>query len=269
MRADIGHTPVDVVTMPNALKPLAAVGLAVVIARLFMRGHAACHGRLFANRRANQIVGRLLFLPSYTPYRSWDLAHNRTHHAFTRFRGLDYMWRPLSLAKFYAAPRWRQALERLYRTIPGHGLSYFVAIYCRRLVVPSSRFVPERRTLYWWDSVAVGAFTALQVGFYVTGAIVARHSIVWVLFAALALPFALWNVLIGSTSFVYHTRPEIAWFDDLDEWHAVKPRLLDTGRVSPGVFLDAVRRCKLYDYRAHRWLDFDGRITAEIPLPGR
>ena len=30
-------------------------------------------------------------------------------------------------------------------------------------------------------------------------------------------------------------------------------------------FLDAVRTCKLYDYDAHRWLDFDGRTTSDIP----
>ena len=30
-------------------------------------------------------------------------------------------------------------------------------------------------------------------------------------------------------------------------------------------FLDAVRTCKLYDYDAHRWLDFDGRTTSQVP----
>jgi hypothetical protein len=28
-------------------------------------------------------------------------------------------------------------------------------------------------------------------------------------------------------------------------------------------FADTVRRCKLYDFEAHRWLDFDGRPTTE------
>ena len=60
--------------------------------------------------------------------------------------------------------------------------------------------------------------------------------------------------------------PADAWFDDLDEWRAAQPQLRETIHATPGVFLDAVRRCKLYDYEAHRWLDFKGRITAEIPL---
>ena len=36
---------------------------------------------------------------------------------------------------------------------------------------------------------------------------------------------------------------------------------------TPALFLDTIRRCKLYDYEAHRWLDFAGRITAEVSTP--
>jgi len=28
-----------------------------------------------------------------------------------------------------------------------------------------------------------------------------------------------------------------------------------------------VRNCKLYDFVEHAWLDFDGRVTARVPLP--
>jgi hypothetical protein len=30
--------------------------------------------------------------------------------------------------------------------------------------------------------------------------------------------------------------------------------------------MDGVRRCKLYDYANHAWLDFDGRVTARVTL---
>jgi omega-6 fatty acid desaturase (delta-12 desaturase) len=260
---------IGIVTTPDAIKPLVAVGLALVVGRLFLRGHHACHGTLFASPRANRVAGRLLFLPSYTAYRLWDLAHNRIHHTFTHFRALDYMWRPMSPAKFRAASRWRRALERVYRTIPGHGLYYFIEIYCRKLIVPSRRFVPERRTAYWRDTLAVGGFVTLQLAFYLTAAVMTQQSIAWVMATALVLPFALWNAMVGSATFLRHTHPQRAWFDDLDEWHAAKPQLSDTVRLMPDVLLDAARRCKLYDYDAHRWLDFEGRITAEIGPAGR
>ena len=56
---------------------------------------------------------------------------------------------------------------------------------------------------------------------------------------------------MGSVSFICHTHPADAWFDDLDEWRAAQPQLRETIHATPGVFLDAVRRCKLYDYEAH------------------
>jgi omega-6 fatty acid desaturase (delta-12 desaturase) len=34
-------------------------------------------------------------------------------------------------------------------------------------------------------------------------------------------------------------------------------------RWSPRVMFDTLRRCKLYDFREHRWLDFAGRPTTE------
>ena len=30
--------------------------------------------------------------------------------------------------------------------------------------------------------------------------------------------------------------------------------------------MDIVRRCKLYDFTNHAWLDFDGQVTARVPL---
>jgi hypothetical protein len=130
--------------------------------------------------------------------------------------------------------------------------------------VPSRRFVPERRAAYWWDTLAVGGFLALQLGFYVTAAVITQQNVAWVLATALLLPFALWNAMIGSATFLCHTHPGSAWFDDLDEWHAARPKLRDTVQLLPNVLIDVSRRCKLYDYDAHRWLDFEGRVTAEI-----
>ena len=178
------------------------------------------------------------------------------------------MWRPMSPAKYRTAPPWRRTLERVC-AIPGHGLYYFFEIYCRKLIVPSRRFVPERRAAYWRDTIAVGGFVALQLGFYATAAVITQQNIAWVIATALVLPFALWNALMGSATFLCHTHPQSAWFDDLDEWHAARPQLCDTVRLMPDVLLDAARRCKLYDYDAHRWLDFEGRITAEISPAAR
>lgn len=44
------------------------------IARLFILGHDACHGSLCRSRWINRIAGRLLFLPSLTPYSLWEIG---------------------------------------------------------------------------------------------------------------------------------------------------------------------------------------------------
>ena len=31
-------------------------------------------------------------------------------------------------------------------------------------------------------------------------------------------------------------------------------------------YMDSVRRCKLYDYVNHAWLDFSGHVTARVPF---
>jgi acyl-lipid omega-6 desaturase (Delta-12 desaturase) len=40
-------------------------------------------------------------------------------------------------------------------------------------------------------------------------------------------------------------------------------------RFTPAYLWDTLSCCKLYDYRAHRWLDFAGRITSACTLPER
>jgi omega-6 fatty acid desaturase (delta-12 desaturase) len=38
-------------------------------------------------------------------------------------------------------------------------------------------------------------------------------------------------------------------------------------RIGRKSYMDAVRRCKLYDFVEHAWLDFDGRVTSRVPVP--
>ncbi len=39
-------------------------------------------------------------------------------------------------------------------------------------------------------------------------------------------------------------------------------------RFTPGGFLRTMARCKLYDYKGHRWLDFEGRPTSGLTVSG-
>ena len=304
-----------IVAAPDLYKPILSILLAFVVARLFVLGHDACHGSMFTSRAANQIVGRLTFLVSYTPYSLWDLGHNRTHHAFTNLKGHDYVWTPMSLADYRAASRPRRALERVYRTAAGHGLYYFLEIYLKKLIFPTRVQVPERRAAYLWDSLLVAAFAAAQIAGLTAAAMATGQNAAWIVTAGFLLPFAAWNALMGFAIFLHHTHPDVAWFDDMSEWRAAEPQLRNAVHVilpfgldawlhhimdhtahhldpliplfqlpgaqaaverrfdakvhtwTPTLFLNTIRSCKLYDYDAHRWLDFAGRITAEVRVP--
>ena len=43
------------------------------------------------------------------------------------------------------------------------------------------------------------------------------------------------------------------------------PELCDY-RITPQSYMDVVKRCKLYDFANHRWLDFNGKVTATVAL---
>ena len=53
----------------TVVKVIAAVVTGLAIARLFVVGHDACHQAFFSNRNANRWIGKLVFLPSLTPWR--------------------------------------------------------------------------------------------------------------------------------------------------------------------------------------------------------
>src|SRR4051812_42050037 len=113
-----------------------ALAEGVAIAMLFVVGHDACHGSFTRNRRLNGILGRLVFLPSLTPFRTWELGHNQTHHVYTNLKPRDCVWTPFTKAEYDALPQSRRALERVYRSAPGVGLYYAVEIWWQHLWLP-------------------------------------------------------------------------------------------------------------------------------------
>jgi omega-6 fatty acid desaturase (delta-12 desaturase) len=198
-----------------------AIPLAIVqtifIARLFVLGHDACHGSLFPSRFWNRTVGRVLFLPSLTPYTPWEFGHNSVHHGFSNLKGTDYVWMPFSPQEWVRLPQWRRLLERLYRCPAGLGVYYFVEIWWKKLSFAGLRSTTPYRPAYFWDNLLNTAFlAAVSAASYWIGA---RHgaplAAVW--FAVL-LPFALWNYLMSFAIYCHHTHPDVKWFENREEW---------------------------------------------------
>lgn len=219
-------------TASGLLALAAGVAAGVMVSRLFILGHDACHGSLFATRRLNEVIGRVVFLPAWTPYSLWEVGHNVAHHGFTNLKGRDHVWTPMSKAEFDAAPRVRRGLERVYRSgLIGMALYYGIELWWKRLYFPSRRHVGARRPEHVRDGLLVTAFmvghAALVVWVAHTAGVPPWQAIV----AAVLVPQCVWNALMGFVIYVQHTHPDIAWFDNRREWEWFSAQLASTPHV--------------------------------------
>jgi omega-6 fatty acid desaturase (delta-12 desaturase) len=298
-----------------ALKLVGTLIVTAAIVRLFLVGHEACHGSFFGNAKLNSVCGRIAFLPSMTAFSLWEVGHNTAHHGFNNLKGRDQVWTPLSKAEFDAFPRYRQALERLYRCGLGWGAYYLIEMWWKKLYFASRKEIGSSRRKYKLDSLLVTAGALLWLGAVAFAARATGQSLALLVTLAVVVPFLLWNGIIGFVVYLHHTNPRIAWFQNRQEWQRNRAYLTSTARVrfpfgierlmhnimehnahhvNPRIpmftlraaqqmlqerfpelcdyhlnrrtYMDNVRRCKLYDYANHAWLDFGGQITARVPL---
>ena len=205
------------------LQMAAALATGFVIGRLFILGHDACHQSFTPHRRLNRWLGRLLFLPSLTPYSLWEVGHNVVHHGYTNLKGFDFVWEPLTPAQFAALPRRRQWLERVYRSGWAPGLYYLVEVWWHRMLFPSARRMPTRRRVFTLDGLLVSAHALLWAGALVWAAGATGQSVAWLLLVGLVVPFAFWNTMIGFVVYVHHTHEDVVWHGEKQAWSAAQP----------------------------------------------
>lgn len=146
------------------IKAALSIPAGMVITRLFILGHDACHGSLFSRNWVNRWIGRLCSLASLTPYSLWELGHNTIHHGFTNLKGRDSIWTPLSLEAYRKANRITRWLQRSYRTPWGVGLYYTIELWWKKLFFPSKRHVGVPRREHLLDNLLVSGYLGLLIG---------------------------------------------------------------------------------------------------------
>lgn len=207
-----------------------ALGLAAgfMIGRLFILGHDACHQSFTPHRTLNRWLGRLVFLPSLTPYSLWDVGHNVVHHGYTNLKGYDFVWQPRTLDDFQALPRGRRLIERLYRSGWAPWLYYLVEMWWLRMYFPGARYMPSRRRIFFWDSVLVSIAALAWIGGLVAAALATRQPVWLILVAGFVVPFLFWNGMIGFVVYLHHTHTNIAWHEDKARWTRSQPFVTTT-----------------------------------------
>jgi omega-6 fatty acid desaturase (delta-12 desaturase) len=224
----IAATAIAAAPVPLALRIAAGLCAGVLLAVLFVIGHDACHGSFTSRNWLNRAIGRIAFLPTITPYSTWELSHNHTHHVYTNLKRHDHVWTPLTKAEYESLPGWRRTLERIYRHPLGLALYYPFEIWWKRLLFPSTRYVQPLKPVYLADSaLAASVFLLALVPIVRQGPLA--------LLLAMAWPFAIWNWLMSWALLAQHTHPSVPWFDDEGQWRAAQAQTRATVHVvAPG-----------------------------------
>ncbi len=73
----------------------------------------------------------------------------------------------------------------------------------------------------------------------------------WILAAfAVAVPFALWNIIMGFVVYVHHTHPTIAWFQNRQDWQRARAYLTSTANVRLPLGIDRLMH-NIMEHNAH------------------
>lgn len=210
------------------LKLLFGALAGIVIGRLFIIGHDACHQALTDSKALNNWIGRIAFLPSMTPYSLWEVGHNTVHHGYTNLKQVDFVWAPKTPEEFAALSPWRQRLERIYRSGWGPGLYYLVEVWWLRMYFPSARYMKARRKNFLPDTLLVSAVGLVWIAGLVAAALATQQSVLLMLLTGFALPFLFWSSIVGFVIYVHHTHTSVIWHQDKIDWARAIPNVTTT-----------------------------------------
>jgi acyl-lipid omega-6 desaturase (Delta-12 desaturase) len=202
---------VGVILFENiALKILCSVLAGFNISALFIIGHDAAHNAFTNSKILNQVIARIVFLPSLHNYGLWLTEHNRIHHQATNIKDMD-SWSPLSKEEYDSLPDWKKRLQRFYRTIPGICFYYMIERWWKNKFFPFNNIKGKYNSVRW-DFLLVSLYLVsyLSLLTYI-GQVSTHSSSIQLILLGFVLPFLIWNFMMGFTVYQHHTHETIAW----------------------------------------------------------
>lgn len=191
-----------------------SIYIGLVIGQTFVIGHDACHQALAGNSFINKTIGRFALSMALHSYTLWNLEHNIKHHGHTNIKGSDPSWTPMTKEEFDQLRKFRQWLERLYRSPFGMGIYYINEMWLKKHILPISRDARLEWRKHLPDAILVMITFAIQI--YVIlllGSIIAQQKTpIEIVLLGWVIPFITWNWIMGFIIFLHHTHPNIPWF---------------------------------------------------------
>jgi omega-6 fatty acid desaturase (delta-12 desaturase) len=154
------------------ISPLLTLALAIptagLVVRIFIVQHDCGHGAFFKSRRANDLVGMLCSVVTFTPYANWRRQHNCHHGNWnnldSRVSGADIYSSCLTVAEYQAlSPR-----DRFFYRAARHPIVaqlilpplVFLFLYRTPFDTPRT-WGRERRSVYWTNLAIFAVLGAL------------------------------------------------------------------------------------------------------------
>ena len=227
------------------LKLLFSLLAGTFVALLAIVGHDSAHQSFLPNKRLNEIVGTLAFLPALHPFSLWEHHHNRVHHRYTGQIGLDNAFPPMTVEQYRAASPLRRGYYRFMRSLAGQPWFYLADIWWPDIFMPFGRNAPKLATgnivdlliVYAFIPVAIVSFAAVSLsaagGRETLGAALVDAAIFGV-----ALPFLVWNVFISFVTIVQHTGPDVRWMMPTGQPSTVEQSMAGTVHIKFPRLLD-------------------------------
>src|SRR3954447_21092125 len=141
--------------------PLAVLAGGFLV-RVFIIFHDCGHGSFFKSRKANDILGCITGVLTFTPYFQWRWEHS-LHHATSGDldrRGTGDVW-TLTVQEYLASSRWRKFAYRLAR----NPIVLFVIaplfLFVVRQRFPSGKANSQQRWSVYWMNLAILGMAAL------------------------------------------------------------------------------------------------------------
>ena len=189
---------------------LLGIPAGALLIRFFILQHDCGHGSLFPSRRANEAVGRLISVLTFTPYDHWRRSH-ALHHQLSGnldkrgYGDIETMTvREYKTKTFWGRLRYRAYRHPLVVLLIGPPLFFLVL---QRLAIGSN--MPMRDSL-------LGILGHDLVLFVFYGALV--YFAGWQMALAVLLPIYLVATWIGGWLFFVQHQFEKAYWEGSDEW---------------------------------------------------
>jgi omega-6 fatty acid desaturase (delta-12 desaturase) len=141
--------------------PLAILTGAFLV-RVFIIFHDCGHGSFFKSRRANDIVGFICGMLTFTPYYHWRWEHS-IHHATAGDldrRGSGDVW-TMTVQEYLESSRWKRFAYRLARNPVILFVIAPLVLFLVRQRFPSRRASKRERHSVYWMNLAVFSLGAL------------------------------------------------------------------------------------------------------------